>query len=96
MIKTNFIKLYEDLNTLNEDDYLGYYRRPNYSKDFWDKAKENKIDDDSFRAAYKDEITKLGLADLLEPSVKEAEGRMLKDKSSYGRIKKAAEENPDS
>jgi hypothetical protein len=96
MIKTNFIKLYEELNSLNENNYFHHLRSPNYSKEFWAKAKENKIDDRSFRSAYKDEITKLGLADLLELIPEKAEGRVLKEKSSYGRIKKAAEENPDS
>jgi hypothetical protein len=63
---------------------------PQAAKTFWAAAKEGKIDEDSFEAAYRDELVKLKLwYDLMYRGV-------LKDKSSYGKIKKAAEENPDS
>ncbi len=64
------------------------------SKEFWADAKEGKLNDKAFKTAYKDELTKLGLWDLIDS---EYDGTgVLKEKGSYGAIKKASEENPDS
>ena len=61
------------------------------SSQFWSEAKAGRLDSSSFWAAYSSDLRKLGLLDLFDTDYKE-----LKEKSSYGRIKKAAEENPDS
>ena len=61
------------------------------SSQFWSEAKVGRLDGSSFWAAYSSELRRLGLLDLIDTNYKE-----LKEKSSYGRIKKAAEENPDS
>ena len=61
------------------------------SSQFWSEAKAGRLDGSSFWAAYSSELRRLGLLDLIDTNYKE-----LKEKSSYGRIKKAAEENPDS
>lgn len=61
------------------------------SSQFWSEAKAGRLDSTSFWSAYSSELKKLGLLDLFDTNYKE-----LKEKSSYGRIKKAAEENPDS
>ena len=61
------------------------------SSQFWSEAKAGRLDGTSFWAAYSSELRRLGLLDLIDTNYKE-----LKEKSSYGRIKKAAEENPDS
>ena len=61
------------------------------SSQFWSEAKAGRLDSTSFWNAYSSDLRKLGLLDLFDINYKE-----LKEKSSYGRIKKAAEENPDS
>lgn len=61
------------------------------SSQFWSEAKAGRLDSTSFWNAYSSELRKLGLLDLFDTEYKE-----LKQKGSYGRIKKAAEENPDS
>lgn len=61
------------------------------SSQFWSEAKAGRLDGSSFWAAYSSELRRLGLLDLIDTNYKE-----LKEKGSYGRIKKAAEENPDS
>ena len=61
------------------------------SSQFWSEAKAGRLDSTSFWSAYSSELRRLGLLDLLDTNYKE-----LKEKSSYGRIKKAVEENPDS
>ena len=61
------------------------------SSQFWSEAKAGRLDGSSFWAAYSSELRRLGLLDLIDINYKE-----LKEKSSYGRIKKAAEEHPDS
>ena len=63
----------------------------NASSQFWSEAKAGRLDSTSFWSAYSSELRKLGLLDLFDTNYKE-----LKEKGSYGRIKKAAEENPDS
>ena len=61
------------------------------SSQFWSEAKAGRLDGTSFWRAYSSELRRLGLLDLIDTNYKE-----LKEKGSYGRIKKAAEENPDS
>lgn len=61
------------------------------SSQFWSEAKAGRLDGSSFWAAYSSELRRLGLLDLIDTNYKE-----LKEKGSYGRIKKAAEEHPDS
>ena len=61
------------------------------SSQFWSEAKAGRLDGTSFWNAYSSDLRKLGLLDLIDTNYKE-----LKEKGSYGRIKKAAEENPDS
>ena len=61
------------------------------SSQFWSEAKAGRLDGTSFWRAYSSELRRLGLLDLIDINYKE-----LKEKSSYGRIKKAAEEHPDS
>ena len=61
------------------------------SSQFWSEAKAGRLDSTSFWAAYSSELRRLGLLDLFDTNYKE-----LKEKGSYGRIKKAAEEHPDS
>ena len=61
------------------------------SSQFWSEAKAGRLDSTSFWNAYSSELRKLGLLDLIDTNYKE-----LKEKGSYGRIKKAAEEHPDS
>ena len=57
------------------------------SSQFWSEAKAGRLDSTSFWSAYSSELKKLGLLDLFDTNYKE-----LKEKGSYGRIKKAAEE----
>ena len=61
------------------------------SSQFWSEAKAGRLDGTSFWRAYSSELRRLGLLDLFDTNYKE-----LKEKGSYGRIKKAAEEHPDS
>ena len=61
------------------------------SSQFWSEAKAGRLDGSSFWAAYSSELRRLGLLDLIDTNYKE-----LKEKGSYGRIKKAKEEHPDS
>ena len=61
------------------------------SSQFWSEAKAGRLDGTSFWNAYSSDLRKLGLLDLIDTNYKE-----LKEKGSYGRIKKAADENPDS
>ena len=61
------------------------------SSQFWSEAKAGRLDGSSFWAAYSSELRRLGLLDLIDTNYKE-----LKEKGSYGRIKKATEEHPDS
>ena len=58
------------------------------SKKFWSEAKQNRMDEDSFHTAFDDELKELGLMDMFD-----ANGVL---ENNYGRIKKAAEANPES
>ena len=83
MIKTDFIKLYESLSTLNEDAKL------DASKEFWRLAKENILSVEDFHTAYDEDLVDFGRAYLFNSHT-----RLLNDKSTYGKIKKLVAENP--
>lgn len=59
------------------------------SKRFWEKSKENRIDEDSFVRAFKSELEDLDLWKLFDPVTK-----LLASRGSYGEIKKALETDP--
>jgi hypothetical protein len=92
-MKTDFMKLYESLSTLNED------AQSDAAKKFWTAAKNKQIDEESFYTAYEDEIKQLDL-DGIFWTRKKADGTIgigkLKNRGVYGDIKKAKEANPDS
>lgn len=81
--KSDFLETYELLNESKD---------PFYSKNFWSWAKNNKYNELCFRVAFEDDLKELGinLDELFD------EYDMFKEKSSYGIIKKALEEHPDS
>ena len=97
MIKTEFMELLEELDSLYEATDI------NASKKFWADAKEGKLNDRAFKKAFKDELVTLNLWSLIDEEYY-SDSRFytpthtgsLKEKSSYGSIKKAADENPDS
>ena len=81
---TPLLEAFEELDKINE--------ATNYeaSKKFWAAAKNKQIDIVSFHAAFDDELETLGLKHLVD-----YEGT-LRAYASYGEIKKAIEEHPDS
>ena len=81
--QSDFFKTYELLNEAKD---------PFYSRNFWAWAKDNNYNELCFKAAFKDDLKELGinLDELFD------EYDMFKEKSSYGIIKKALEEHPDS
>lgn len=81
--QSDFFKTYELLNESKD---------PFYSKNFWAWARNNKYNELCFRVAFEDDLKELGinLDELFD------EYDMFKEKSSYGIIKKALEEHPDS
>lgn len=83
-MKSDFMKLYENLSILNED------AKSDAGKKFWAAAKNKQIDEVSFHAAYDEELTGLGLMDLFN-----TEGA-LTNRGTYGKIKTAKEANPNS
>lgn len=83
MSTTGFMKLYDELGRLNEDNYTD-------SRAFWNGASNKKIYDKNFHRAFDAELQDLGLMDIF------AEDGSIADQSSYGRIKAAKEANPDS
>ena len=92
-MKTDFMKLYEELDILNEDAQTDAASR------FWAAAKNKQIDEESFYTAYEDEIKQLGLDSIFWTRKKE-DGTVgierLKHRGVYGDIKKAKEANPNS
>ena len=73
------------------------------SKTFWADAKAGKLNDQAFKNAFKDELVTLGLWSLIDEEYYSTSRfytpthtGVLIDKSSYGAIKKVADENPDS
>ena len=84
MIKTEFMELLEELDSINEaaDEAA--------SKKFWAAAKNKQIDEVSFHAAYDEELTELGLTDIFN-----TDGTFI-NKGVYGKIKAAKDANPDS
>lgn len=81
--QSDFFKTYELLTEAKD---------PFYSKNFWAWAKNNKYNELCFKIAFKDDLKELGinLDELFDKY------DMFKEKSSYGIIKKALEEHPDS
>lgn len=96
MIKTDFMKLYEELDELNKKTKeqpiteATETEKTTASKKFWSSAKLDRIDEIAFHTAFGEELEELGLMDLFND-----EGR-LNARKDYGRIAKAGEENPDS
>ena len=81
--QSDFFKTYELLNEAKD---------PFYSRNFWAWARDNNYNELCFKIAFKDDLKELGinLDELFD------EYDMFKEKSSYGIIKKALEEHPDS
>ncbi len=97
MIKTEFMKLYEELDELNKETEEQLITEATgddaakkaASKKFWSAAKyENKMEEEAFHIAFDDELEELGLMDMFDER-----GVLAND---YERIKKAKEANPDS
>ena len=82
---TPFMETFEELNRLDE---AADPVKVAASKKFWSEAKQNRMDEDSFHTAFDDELTELGLMDMFD-----ARGVL---ENNYGRIKKAADANPES
>lgn len=93
-------ELLEELDSLYEaPDLHTIYA----SKTFWADAKAGKLNDLAFKKAFKDELVALDLWSLIDEEYYSSSRfytpthtGVLKDKSSYGAIKKAADKNPDS
>ena len=79
-----------DADSLSVSEVVNEDAKSDASKKFWAAAKTNKIDEESFHAAYDDELRDLDLMDVFT-----AEGALV-NKGVYGRIKAAKEANPDS
>lgn len=81
--KSDFLEAYDKLNEAKD---------PFYSRNFWAWARDNNYNELCFKIAFKDDLKELGidLDELFD------EYDMFKEKSSYGIIKKALEEHPDS
>ena len=79
-----------DADSLYVSEVVNEDAQSDAGKKFWAAAKTNKIDEESFHAAYDDELRDLGLMDVFT-----AEGALV-NKGVYGKIKAAKEANPDS
>lgn len=79
-----------DADSLYVSEVVNEDAKSDAGKKFWAAAKTNKIDEESFHAAYDDELRDLGLMDVFT-----AEGALV-NKGVYGKIKAAKEANPDS
>ena len=79
-----------DADSLYVSEVVNEDAKSDAGKKFWAAAKTNKIDEESFHAAYDEELTELGLMDVFT-----AEGALV-NKGVYGKIKAAKEANPDS
>lgn len=102
MINTDFMKILEDLDRINEEqDSVGTNSlhsskkltedvdKVAASKKFWAAAKNNQIDEESFHTAFDTELAELGL------DVFNTDGT-FKDRNIYGKIVEVREANPDS
>jgi hypothetical protein len=76
MIKSNFIELYEELNTLNEA-----VNSPE-EKAFYDALKKNLLDTENFKKAFKSELTDEEWNKLFDP-----ETGKLRNRGTYGVMK---------
>ena len=85
-LATPFLEAFEELDKLSEA--ATDPTKIAASKKFWSEAKQNRMDEDSFHTAFDDELTELGLMDMFD-----ARGVL---ENNYGRIKKAADANPES
>lgn len=83
-LDTPFMETFEELNRLTEATNIYASRR------FWDAAKNKKLDDEAFHAAFDDELKDLGLMDIFNTD------GTLTSQSVYGKIKNAKDANPDS
>lgn len=79
-----------DADSLYVSEVINEDAKSDAGKKFWAAAKTNKIDEESFHAAYDDELRDLGLMDVFT-----ADGALV-NKGVYGKIKAAKEANPDS
>lgn len=79
-----------DADSLYVSEVVNEDAKSDAGKRFWAAAKTNKIDEESFHAAYDDELRDLGLMDVFT-----AEGALV-NKGVYGKIKAAKEANPNS
>lgn len=82
-LDSNILETFDQLDELYEDV------NKEASKKFWADAKERKIDERAFHAAFDEELAKLGLSDIFDK-----QGR-LANKGVYGKIKEAADANPE-
>jgi hypothetical protein len=85
-LATPFLEAFEELDKLSEA--ATDPTKIAASKKFWASAKMGKMEEDAFHTAFDDELTELGLMDMFD-----ARGVL---ENNYGRIKKAAEANPES
>lgn len=85
-LATPFLEAFDELDKLSEA--ANDPTKVAASKKFWFEAKQNRMDEDSFHTAFDDELTELGLMDMFD-----ARGVL---ENNYGRIKKAADANPES
>lgn len=83
-LDSNLLEAFNQLDKLYEDV------NKEASKKFWADAREKKIDERAFHTAFDEELAALGLSDIFDKK-----GR-LAHKGVYGRIKEAADANPDS
>ena len=85
-LATPFLEAFEELDKLSEA--ATDPTKIAASKKFWASAKIGKMEEDAFHTAFDDELTELGLMDMFD-----ANGVLA---NNYGRIKKAADTNPES
>lgn len=85
-LATPFLEAFEELDKLSEA--ANDPAKVAASKKFWSSAKMGKMEEDAFHTAFDDELTELGLMDMFD-----ARGVL---ENNYGRIKKAADANPES
>lgn len=83
-LDSNILEAFDQLDELYEN------ADKEASKKFWADAREKKIDERAFHAAFDEELAKLGLSDIFDK-----QGR-LANKGIYGKIKEAADANPES
>lgn len=85
-LATPFLEAFDELDKLSEA--ATDPTKIAASKKFWASAKMGKMEEDAFHTAFDDELTELGLMDMFD-----TRGVLA---NNYGRIKKAADANPES